>query len=87
MHMVWWGIFILSVSALVLLVLRSRPAAAWLVTMGMHMITAAVLLYALNWLGAAHDFRIPINGTTLAALGVLGVPGLALLVAVKILLV
>ncbi len=83
MHIVWWGIFIVSVSSLVLLVLRSRAAGAWLMTMALHMIVAAVLLYIVNGLGVTYDFRIPINAATIATIGVLGIPGLAMLVALK----
>ncbi|WP_438445198.1 pro-sigmaK processing inhibitor BofA family protein [Gorillibacterium sp. sgz5001074] len=79
----WWGIFIVSVSSLVLLVLRSRAAGAWLMTMALHMIVAAVLLYIVNGLGVTYDFRIPINAATIATIGVLGIPGLAMLVALK----
>lgn len=84
MHTVWWGIFLISVSSLILLVLRNRTAAAWLVTMGIHVIAAAVLLYAVNGLGEAADFHIPINMSTMATIGVLGIPGLLMLVALKL---
>lgn len=87
MHMIWWAVFIVSVSALVLLVLRSRVAAAWLMTMALHMVVAAVLLYLVNGFGATYDFRIPINASTVAAIGVLGIPGLAMLIAMKAVLV
>jgi inhibitor of the pro-sigma K processing machinery len=86
-QIMWWGIFLVSVSMLVLLVLRSRSAAAWLATMGIHVVTAAALLYFINWLGQSLDFRIPINAPTIAAIGTLGVPGLALLVALKVTLI
>lgn len=87
MHIVWWGIFLVSVSALVLLALRNRAAAAWLATMGIHVVAAAALLYAVNWIGQSFDFRIPINWPTLATIGTLGIPGLMLLVALKTVLV
>lgn len=81
---VWWGIFLVSVSSLILLVLRNKAAAAWLMTMGLHVVAAAVLLYAVNGLGGRFDFHIPINTATMATIGVLGVPGLMLLVALKL---
>lgn len=87
MQMVWWGVFILSVSSLVLVVLRNRAAGAWLMTMVLHMIVAAMLLYFVNGFGAAYDFRIPINASTVGTIGVLGIPGLAMLVAMKLVLV
>jgi inhibitor of the pro-sigma K processing machinery len=84
MQTVWWGIFLVSVSSLILLVLRNRAAAAWLMTMAMHVVAAAVLLYAVNGLGGSVDFHIPINTATMAAIGVLGIPGLMMLVALKL---
>lgn len=83
MQILWWGLFLLSASSLVLLVLRSRTAAAWLATMGIHVVAAAALLYLVNWLGQSIGFRIPVNGSTLAAIGALGIPGLMLLIALK----
>lgn len=84
MHTVWLGIFLVSVSSLILLVLRNRTAAAGLVAMGIHVVAAAVLLYVINGLGEAADFHIPINIPTMAAIGVLGIPGLLMLVALKL---
>lgn len=85
--LVWWGVFLLSLSALVLLVLRNRFAGSWLKTLGLHVVAAAVLLYAVNWVGQRYMFQVPINAYTLSAIGVLGIPGLALLVALKLILV
>lgn len=87
MKYVWWGVFLLSLSSLVLLVLRNRNAASWLKTLGLHVIAAAILLYAVNWVGQRYMFQVPINAYTLSAIGVLGIPGLALLVALKLTIV
>ncbi|MDF2939165.1 MAG: hypothetical protein K0Q90_4538 [Paenibacillaceae bacterium] len=84
MEYLWWGIFLLSLSSLVLLVLRNKGAGSWLKTLGLHVIAAAILLYAVNWVGQRYMFQVPINAYTLSTIGVLGVPGLALLVALKL---
>ncbi|RAU97868.1 pro-sigmaK processing inhibitor BofA family protein [Paenibacillus sp. YN15] len=87
MEYLWWAVFLLSLSSLVLLVLRNHGAAAWLKTLGLHVIAAAILLYAVNWVGGRYMFQVPINAYTLSTIGVLGIPGLALLVALKLTIV
>lgn len=87
MDFLWWAVFLLSLSSLVVLVLRNHGAAAWLKTLGLHIIAAAILLYAVNWVGQRYMFQVPINVYTLSTIGVLGVPGLALLVALKLTLI
>ncbi|MFM9331666.1 pro-sigmaK processing inhibitor BofA family protein [Paenibacillus mesotrionivorans] len=87
MEYLWWAVFLLSLSSLVLLVLRNSSAGAWLKTLGLHVIAAALLLYAVNWVGQRYMFQVPINAYTLSTIGVLGVPGLALLVALKLTLI
>lgn len=84
MPYIWWGLFLVSASALALLLLRNRYAVSWLVTVGLHLVAAAVLLYAVNWGGSYFDFHIPVNVSTIAAIGILGIPGLMLLVALKV---
>lgn len=87
MQMVWWIVFLLSASCLIVLVLRNKAAAVWLASMGVHVVAAAVLLYLVNWVGQSFDFRIPVNGPSLVTIGVLGIPGLLFLAAVKLTLV
>jgi len=87
LHTLWWAMFIVSASFLVLLLLRRRHSARWLAYVGMNAVFAALLLYAVNWLGAGYDFQIPINAVTVASVGILGVPGLLMLAAVKLTLV
>ncbi len=45
-----------------------------------------VLLLAVNYLGAFYDFSLPINIITVLIAGFLGIPGVLLLIAFKILL-
>jgi inhibitor of the pro-sigma K processing machinery len=83
-HIVWWGIFLVSLVSLILLTLRNRTAAAWMVKLGIHVVVAAILLFGVNWLGESVNFNIPVNPGTMATVGLLGVPGLLLLVALKV---
>ncbi|MDO7908661.1 pro-sigmaK processing inhibitor BofA family protein [Paenibacillus sp. JX-17] len=82
-----WGVLILSLSAIVLLSIRRRIGAAWLTVFGFHLVLAAVALYAvneLNWPGYAY---IPLNPYTIGTVAVLGLPGVAMIYALKITLI
>ena len=81
---IWWGMFVVSLSLLILLVLQNRHAGAWLGKMGLRFVVAALVLFGLNLVLEQLDVRIPINFATIGAVGLLGLPGLALLVAVKL---
>ena len=50
------------------------------------LILAAALLQALNLLGAPISLHIPLNGWNIAAIGLLGLPGLLLLLLAKLIL-
>ncbi|GAF67158.1 pro-sigmaK processing inhibitor BofA family protein [Alkalihalobacillus trypoxylicola] len=43
----------------------------------------ALLLFLVNLIGTSFNFHIPINGITATISGVLGLPGVILLIAVK----
>lgn len=45
---------------------------------------AALFIYFINFTGIFTDFRIPINPTTMIVIGVLGIPGLILVIALKL---
>ncbi|WP_058300979.1 pro-sigmaK processing inhibitor BofA family protein [Gorillibacterium timonense] len=83
MRMIMWGMLAGSLVLLIAVLFRNREAIQWLTKWGLAAVAAAILLYAANWFGASYDFHIPINGGTVALVGLLGVPGLALLAAVR----
>lgn len=86
MGYVWLVLFVLSGVLLAVLLVRNRHARSWLAMTLLHIVVAAFLLYFLNLASIYTDFRIPINLTTVAAVVVLGVPGLLLLVGLKLVL-
>lgn len=81
---IWWTVFLVSTSLLLLLIFRNKYSILWLGTVGMHIVLAAVLLYAVNWAGAYMQFHLPINLVTIGATALLGIPGVAMLVALKL---
>ncbi|WP_127588504.1 pro-sigmaK processing inhibitor BofA family protein [Paenibacillus koleovorans] len=83
MNWFFMGMFLVSSLLLVLLLLRNRHARRWSSYVLLHIVVAAILLYAINLLSVYTDFRIPINVPTVASVVVLGVPGLLMLMAMK----
>ncbi|MFC0215458.1 pro-sigmaK processing inhibitor BofA family protein [Paenibacillus chartarius] len=87
MKMIMWGVLGVSALLLIIVVLRSRAAGRWLTYLGVNIIVAAFLLYFVNLVSSYTQFTLPINVTTIATVGVLGVPGLMLLAALKLVLI
>ncbi|WP_438434033.1 pro-sigmaK processing inhibitor BofA family protein [Gorillibacterium sp. sgz500922] len=83
MRIFMWGLLTGSLVLLAVLLFRNRQAGRLLAKWGLAASVAAVLLYAANWFGASYGFHLPINGGTVALIGILGMPGLALLAAVQ----
>jgi inhibitor of the pro-sigma K processing machinery len=83
MRILMWGLLAGSLILLVTLLFRNRLAGQLLAKWGLAAAAAAVLLYAANWFGASYGFHLPINGGTVALVGILGLPGLGLLAAVQ----
>lgn len=83
MKTIMWVVFGASLVLLSAVLLRNRGSIQLLVKWGLAAAVAAILLYAANWFGASYGFHIPINGGTVALVGILGLPGLALLAAVQ----
>lgn len=82
-----WAVFVLSFSVLIFILLRNKHSVQWLGHVGVQIVLASILLYGVNWIGGFYGFRLPINVTTVAAVAFLGIPGLGLLTAVKLILV
>ncbi|MEC0232453.1 pro-sigmaK processing inhibitor BofA family protein [Paenibacillus alba] len=79
-----WGLLLFSSLMLVLVVFRNRSVGRVLSALGLNIVVAAFLLYALNLLSAYTQFEIPINTATLGTVTVLGIPGVLLLAGMKL---
>jgi inhibitor of the pro-sigma K processing machinery len=77
-------LFLVSAILLAVLVLRNKHARNWVAYAMLHVVVAAFLLYFLNLLSVYTGFRIPINLPTVTSVVVLGVPGLLMLVGLKL---
>ncbi len=87
MKLVLIGTLVVS-SALLLYILFSRKIGlAWLSRLGLHVVLAALGLYVINFSGLLTEVYIPLNPVTLSTVLVLGLPGVALLVGLKLTLI
>ncbi|NOU91983.1 hypothetical protein GC093_01865 [Paenibacillus sp. LMG 31456] len=79
-----WGIFSISGILLVFTLFRHRYAFNWIGSLCLNVAIAAFLLYIVNLLGPYTTVEVPLNATTVGTVSVLGVPGLLMLVAMKL---
>ncbi|MDD9270545.1 pro-sigmaK processing inhibitor BofA family protein [Paenibacillus sp. GCM10023248] len=82
-----WGVLILSSLMLLIVVLRNRSGGRLLSALCLNVVVAAFLLYGLNLLSDYTHVELPINTATLGTVTFLGVPGVLLLVGLKLVLI
>ncbi|KAF6569178.1 pro-sigmaK processing inhibitor BofA family protein [Paenibacillus sp. SEL3] len=81
-----WLVLIACVGMLLFLIIKKRLGIGWLVVFGAHMGLAAIALYVINYSGWITQVYIPINPVTMGAVTILGLPGIVLLLGLKIIL-
>lgn len=72
-----------SLLMLAAVLIRNRMSWGWLKRFAIHIAAAAFVIYLINYSGWAGGAYIPINPATLAAVVLLGVPGIALIVGLQ----
>ncbi|MEI7026454.1 pro-sigmaK processing inhibitor BofA family protein [Paenibacillus sp. y28] len=83
-HTFWLIMFVASSLLLFMFLFRRRLALQSFVSFGIHLIVGAIALFAVNLLEPYTQLSIPLNEATLATSGILGLPGVLLLVALKL---
>ncbi|MNO37659.1 SigmaK-factor processing regulatory protein BofA [compost metagenome] len=78
------AVLIVSGLLLLLIVFRKKLGWAWLSLFGTHLLLAALGIYAVNFSGLLTDIYIPLNPVTIGAVTVLGLPGVLMLLGLKI---
>ncbi|MFW5438428.1 pro-sigmaK processing inhibitor BofA family protein [Paenibacillus apiarius] len=81
------GLLVISLVALLIVLLRQRLAWKGLFIFLLHGTAAFVLLYIVNATGWVAGVHVPANPMTLATVGLLGVPGLASIIFLKMALI
>jgi len=88
MKLAMWGILVLSSIGLLYQMIVNRGKVGRILSrFGVQLLLGAFFLYAVNLTESFTHVSLPINATTLATVGLLGLPGLLLLGAVKLAIV
>ncbi|OZQ73478.1 pro-sigmaK processing inhibitor BofA family protein [Paenibacillus odorifer] len=86
LKMIAMGVLILSVILLGLVVFRKKLGFGWLSLFGVHLVLAALGIYVVNFSGLLTQVYIPLNPATIGAVTVLGLPGVVMLLGLRIIL-
>jgi inhibitor of the pro-sigma K processing machinery len=78
------SVLILSGLLLILIVFRKKLGWAWLSLFGTHLILAALGIYIVNFSGLLTEVYLPLNPATIGAVTILGLPGVLMLLGLKI---
>ena len=84
---IWLWIFLSSLSALAVIALRNRIGWGWVGKTMTHLIVAMVLLYFVGLAEPYTKLHVPMNAVTITTVAILGIPGVALLAGLKLLVV
>ncbi|WP_339819040.1 pro-sigmaK processing inhibitor BofA family protein [Paenibacillus sp. FSL R7-0216] len=84
MKLVLIGILVMSLALLLYILFSRKLGLVWLSRFGLHIVLAALGIYVINFSGLITEVYIPLNPVTLSTVVVLGLPGVALLVGLKL---
>ncbi|MEK5478978.1 pro-sigmaK processing inhibitor BofA family protein [Paenibacillus sp. FSL R5-0407] len=84
MKIVLTGILVVSLLLLLYIAVSRRIGFAWLTRLGLHIVLAALGIYVVNFSGLMTEVYIPLNPATIATVLVLGLPGVGLLLGLKL---
>jgi inhibitor of the pro-sigma K processing machinery len=87
MKNVIWGLLIVSSAGLLYQLLKQKQVTRAITFFSIHAVVGMFAIYILNLFTIYTHFSLPINPATVSTIGVLGVPGLLLISALKIVLV
>jgi inhibitor of the pro-sigma K processing machinery len=79
----WTALLVVSSLSLLVVLIRNRNSLEFLRRFALHLILAALALYAINYSGLISGWEIPLNMTTVGTVMVLGLPGVALIAGLK----
>lgn len=87
MKIILIAVLAVSLLSLLFIVFSRRLGFAWLSRLGVHVVVAALGLYIVNYSGWMAEAYIPLNPVTLTTVLVLGLPGIGLLLGLKLILI
>lgn len=78
------SILVASLLALIVVLFRKRLGLSVFASIGIHVVLAAAGIYIVNYSGWITGIYIPLNPATIGTVTVLGLPGVGLLLGLKI---
>ncbi|MBP2002737.1 inhibitor of the pro-sigma K processing machinery [Paenibacillus shirakamiensis] len=81
------GVLIIATCLLLYIWISRRLGLAWITRLGLHIVIAGLGLYLVNYSGVFTDTYIPLNPVTMSTVVLLGLPGVALLLGIKLSLI
>ncbi|MNK41262.1 SigmaK-factor processing regulatory protein BofA [compost metagenome] len=87
MRLLFTGILVVALLLIVYILITRKLGFAWLTRLGMHIVLAALAIYIVNFSGVMPELYVPLNPITVTTVLLLGLPGVALLVGIKLTLV
>lgn len=78
------GVLCISLLLLVYIIFRRKLGFGWLTVFGAHLALSALGIYVVNFTGIFAEAYIPLNPMTIGTVMVLGLPGVALLIGLKL---
>lgn len=78
------SVLVVSLVALLVILFKKRIGLAWFTSFGIHLVLAAVGIYVVNYSGWITGAYIPLNPATIGTVSILGLPGVGLLLGLKI---
>ena len=84
---IWLWVLVVSIVGLVFVALRQRIGLRWVGVAAVNVVVAGILLYFLGLAEPYTHFHLPINMVTMTTVAALGVPGLAALIGLKLLVI
>ncbi|WEK54509.1 MAG: pro-sigmaK processing inhibitor BofA family protein [Candidatus Cohnella colombiensis] len=83
MKVLWMIILIGSLLSLAIVMFKRKSPKGWIKRFAIHLIMAAMALYALNYSGWLIGTYIPMNPTTIGTVAILGLPGVLLILGMQ----
>jgi inhibitor of the pro-sigma K processing machinery len=78
------SVLVVSLLGLIIILFRKRIGISFFTSFGIHLVLAAVGIYVVNYSGWITGTYIPLNPATIGTVSILGLPGVGLLLGLKI---
>lgn len=78
------SVLVVSLLSLLVILFKKRIGLTFLTSFGIHLVLAAVGIYIVNYSGWVTGAYIPLNPATIGTVSILGLPGVGLLLGLKI---